>query len=119
VSRKPYVSDRALLRLVPRSLAALAVNAVTDREVTRALVTFTKDGLAEASVRRFPASLSSFFAWAVRERLILARPDGPGRPNAPGYTGVPEPRWGTDHDAGREYACFKACAGRAGSWWWS
>jgi integrase len=74
VSRKTYVSDRALLRLVPHSLAALSVNAVTDREVTRALVGLTKDGLAEASVRRFRASLSSFFAWAVRERLILTNP---------------------------------------------
>ena len=29
VSRKTYVSDRALLRLVPHTLAALSVNAVT------------------------------------------------------------------------------------------
>jgi site-specific recombinase XerD len=42
--------------------------------VTRALVGLTTDGLAEASVRRFRASLSSFFAWAVRERLILTSP---------------------------------------------
>ena len=73
MARKTYVSDRALLRLVPHSLADLSVNAVTD-EVTRALVTLTKGGLAEASVRRFRASLSSFCAWAVRERLILANP---------------------------------------------
>jgi site-specific recombinase XerD len=59
---------------VPLSLAALSINVVTDREVTRALVALTKDGLAEASVRRFRASLSSFFAWAVRERLIVANP---------------------------------------------
>lgn len=74
VSRKTYVTDTALLRLVPHSLAAMSVNAVTDREVSRALVTLTRDGLAESSVRRFRASLSSFFAWAVRERLILANP---------------------------------------------
>jgi integrase len=30
--------------------------------------------LAESSVKRFRASLSSFFAWAVRERLIAANP---------------------------------------------
>ena len=30
--------------------------------------------MAEASVRRFRASLSSFFAWAVRERIIAANP---------------------------------------------
>ena len=74
VSAKTYVSDAALVRLVPHSLAALSVNAVTDREVSRALITLTQDGLAEASVRRFRASLSSFFAWAVRERLILVNP---------------------------------------------
>lgn len=71
---KTYVTDTALVRLVPHSLSALSVNAVTDREVSRALITLTQDGLAEASVRRFRASLSSFFAWAVRERLILANP---------------------------------------------
>ncbi|GAB3077865.1 tyrosine-type recombinase/integrase [Pedococcus soli] len=74
VSAKTYVADAALLRLVPQSLAALSVNAVTDREVSRSLVTLTGDGLAESSVRRFRASLSSFFAWAVRERLILINP---------------------------------------------
>ena len=56
------------------SLAALSVNVVTDREVSRALITLTQDGLAESSVRRFRASLSSFFAWAVRERLIPVNP---------------------------------------------
>ena len=74
VSAKTYVSDAALTRLVPHSLAALSVNAVTDREVSRALITLTQQGLAESSVRRFRASLSSFFAWAVRERLILVNP---------------------------------------------
>lgn len=74
VSAKTYVSDAALVRLVPHSPAALSVNAVTDREVSRALITLIQDGLAEASVRRFRASLSSFFAWAVRERLILVNP---------------------------------------------
>lgn len=74
VSAKTYTADAALLRLAPHSLAALSVNAVTDREIARALITLTRDGLAESSVRRFRASLSSFFAWAVRERMILANP---------------------------------------------
>jgi integrase len=34
----------------------------------------SRQGLAEASVRRFRASLSAFFAWAVRERLIVRTP---------------------------------------------
>jgi integrase len=74
VARKTYVSDSALPRLIPTGLAALQVRAVTDREVTRALVALTRQGLAEASVRRFRASLSSFFAWAVRERMIAVNP---------------------------------------------
>lgn len=74
VSAKTYVADSALVRLVPAPLAALSVNAVTDREVTRALILLVSDGLAESSVRRFRASLSSFFAWAVRERMILTNP---------------------------------------------
>lgn len=74
VARKTYVADSALPRLLPNSLAALQVGAVTNREVSRALVTLTRRGLAESSVRRFRASLSSFFAWAVRERMISSNP---------------------------------------------
>jgi integrase len=74
VSRKTYVADAALPRLVPPALAALQIGAVTDREVTRALIALNQSGLAESSVRRFRASLSAFFAWAVRERLIVSNP---------------------------------------------
>ena len=74
VSRKTYISDAALGRLTPPALAALQIGAVTEREVTRALVALNRSGLAESSVKRFRASLSSFFAWAVRERLIASNP---------------------------------------------
>ncbi len=74
VSRKTFVSDSALPRLMPPALSALQIGAVTDREVTRALIALNKSGLAESSVKRFRASLSAFFAWAVRERLITANP---------------------------------------------
>ena len=47
---------------------------MTDREISRALVVLTQQGLAESSVRRFRASLSAFFAWAIRERLIATNP---------------------------------------------
>lgn len=33
-----------------------------------------RSGLAESSVKRYRASLSAFFAWAVRERLIASNP---------------------------------------------
>jgi hypothetical protein len=74
VSAKTYRADAALPRLVPTALGALSINAVTDREITRALIILTKSGLAESSVRRFRDSLSSFFAWAVRERMIAVNP---------------------------------------------
>jgi len=73
VSAKTYTADAALPRLVPTALGALSINAVTDREITRALTILTKSGLAESSVRRFRDSLSSFFAGAVRERMIAAK----------------------------------------------
>ena len=79
VSAKTYTADAALPRLVPTALAALSINAVTDREITRALIILTKSGLAESSVRRFRDSLSSFFAWAVRERMIAGNPVTPTR----------------------------------------
>ena len=79
VSAKTYKSDAALPRLVPTSLAALQVGAVTDREVSRALIALVRSGLAESSVKRFRDSLSAFFAWAVRERLIPSNPVTPTR----------------------------------------
>ena len=44
VSRKTYVADAALPRLMPPALAALQIGAVTDREVTRALVALNRVG---------------------------------------------------------------------------
>ena len=74
VSRKTYTADSALPRLAPPALTALRIGAVTDREVTRALIALNRSRLAESSVKRFRASLSAFFAWAVRERLIASNP---------------------------------------------
>ncbi len=73
LTAKTYKSDAALPRLVPTSLAALQVGAVTDREVSRALIALVRSGLAESSVKRLRDSLSAFFAWAVRERMIPIR----------------------------------------------
>src|SRR5215217_9019328 len=74
VSARPCTAAAALTRLVPTALGTLSINAVTDREITRALIILTNSGLAETSVRRFRDSLSSFFAWAVRERMIAVNP---------------------------------------------
>jgi site-specific recombinase XerD len=52
----------------------MQIAAVTDREITRMLVGWSWHGYAEASIRRTRNSLSSFFAWAVRERPIAVNP---------------------------------------------
>lgn len=52
---------------------------MTEREVSRALIALRRRGLAEKSVKRYRASLSSFFAWAVRERMVQHNPVTPTR----------------------------------------
>lgn len=79
VAPKTYVADAALTRLVPSGLAALQVGSVSEREVARTLVALRRRGLSEASVKRFRASLSAFFAWAVRERMTQHNPVTPTR----------------------------------------
>src|SRR5664279_713042 len=74
VSAKTYRSDRALLRLIPTSLQSLQVSAVSEREVARSFETLIRSGLREASVSRYRASLSSFFGWCVREKVIVRNP---------------------------------------------
>lgn len=74
VARKTFIADSALPRLTPKSLSALQVNKVTDREVSRVLIALTRANLAESSVSRYRQSLSAFFAWAVKERMILTNP---------------------------------------------
>jgi integrase len=63
-----------LRRLMPTHMHAMQVNAVTEREVARSYEQLLADGLSELSVIRYRASLSSFFAWCVRERIIRANP---------------------------------------------
>lgn len=79
VAPKTYIADAAVPRLTPTSLAALQIGSVTEREVSRALVALRRRGLAEKSVSRYRASLSSFFAWAVRERMVQHNPVTPTR----------------------------------------
>jgi hypothetical protein len=61
VSAKTYTADADRIRSL--------IDQRGDREITRVLIILTKSGLAESSVRHFRDSLSSLFAWAVRERM--------------------------------------------------
>lgn len=82
VARKTYRRDQDLQRLLPTSLLSLQLSAVSGREIARSFETLLGRGLAEASVVRNRSSLSAFFGWCVREKLISANP----------VTGVPVPR---------------------------
>lgn len=74
VARKTYRVDRDVERLTPTSVLNLHLSAVSGREVARIFDTLLGSGLAESSVVRYRASLSSFFAWCVREKLIGVNP---------------------------------------------
>lgn len=66
-------TDAAMVQRLPGAFTARAVGSVTDRDVQRVLNSWSAK-YAEASVRRFRASLASFFGWCVAERCIVANP---------------------------------------------
>lgn len=74
VAVKTYKSDRDVERLTPTSLLNLHLSAVSGREVARDFDSLLASGLVESSVVRYRASLSSFFGWCVREKLIATNP---------------------------------------------
>lgn len=74
VAAKTYQTDLALQRLIPTSMQAMQIGAVSEREVARSFETLIKQGLSERSVVRYRASLSSFLAWCVREKIIPKNP---------------------------------------------
>jgi integrase len=74
VAKKTHRTDSELRRLMPLSMQALQVAAVSGREVSRSFEQLLAAGLAESSVVRYRASLSSFFAWCVREKVIAVNP---------------------------------------------
>lgn len=74
VAKKTYRADQDVKRLTPTSLLALQLSAVSEREVGRVYVQLLGSGLVESSVVRYRASLSSFFGWCVREKLVLRNP---------------------------------------------
>ncbi len=85
VSANTYKTDADLERVLPASLLALQVAAVTDREIARCFEHWIGGGYSEGTAVRHRASLSAFFAWCARERYILTNP----------VTGVRVPRQST------------------------
>jgi len=96
VALKTYRADRDLARLMPISLQRMHLSAVTGRDVARSFESLLSTAprrsagargrapkpLEYTSVVRYRASLSTFFAWCVREKLIAMNP----------VTGVAVPR---------------------------
>ncbi|MBO0812109.1 MAG: tyrosine-type recombinase/integrase [Microlunatus sp.] len=74
VSQNTHRMDRDLVRVLPKSLATRELGSVSDREIARCFETWLSGGLSEKSTQRYRASLSVFFGWCVRERLILTNP---------------------------------------------
>lgn len=74
VAAKTYRSDQALQRLVPTSMQLMHVASVSEREVARSFEQLIQRGLSERSVIRYRASLSTFFAWCVREKAVVRNP---------------------------------------------
>jgi hypothetical protein len=52
----------------------MQVSAVSEREAARSFETLIQHGLSERAVVRYRASLSSFFTWCVREKIIVRNP---------------------------------------------
>ena len=74
VAQKTYTADADLTRLMPASMQNVHLSAVGEREVARSFERLLAAGLSESSVVRYRASLSVFFAWCVREKLIAVNP---------------------------------------------
>jgi integrase len=88
VAVKTFRADKDLARLMPTSMQNLHLSSVTGREVARSFETLLSVApprspgakgrapkpLEYTSVVRYRASLSTFFAWCVREKLIAANP---------------------------------------------
>ena len=74
VAVKTFRADQDVARLTPTSLLALQLTSVSGREVARAFEALLASGLQEASVVRYRASLSVFFGWCLREKLIVTNP---------------------------------------------
>ncbi|GAA1860621.1 tyrosine-type recombinase/integrase [Myceligenerans crystallogenes] len=89
VAAKTYKADADLQRLMPTSLLNMHLSAVSDREVARSFELLlagaparskkhqggrAPERLTSSAVVRYRASLSAFFGWCVREKLIAVNP---------------------------------------------
>lgn len=84
VAPKTARTDAELLRLVSPALGARSVATVSPPDVDRWLLYLREsEGQGDASVRRYRASLSSFFSWAMDDRRVAVNPVAASRPPRP------------------------------------
>lgn len=75
VSRNTYLIDASLERVMPTNLLALQVGNVSEREIARVFERWiTVNGYSEGTASRYRTSMSAFFAWCVREKIISSNP---------------------------------------------
>lgn len=74
VTSMTYDTDKAMVRIVPASLLQRQVNTITPRDIEKWYRDLRKHGYSDGSIKRFRASLSTFFTWAVRDGRISIHP---------------------------------------------
>lgn len=82
-------ADKALLRMLPTSLRNLPLAAATSQQWEALFVSKLQGGMARSSVVRLRAVVSSFYTWAVRQKIASenAVKDAP----VPKGTGIKKP----------------------------
>lgn len=74
VASKTYREEGYALRKIPATLLNRPVGAVRPSDLDSLFSDMVRAGLARSSVSRFRNTVSSFFGWAVRERIIARNP---------------------------------------------
>lgn len=73
MSAKTIAADKQFVKVLPISLTRRSIASITDHDLQR-LINRWSARYAEATVRRHRAQLSSFFNWAIRQRLVHENP---------------------------------------------
>jgi len=79
VAGKTYREEGYALKSLPAVFSNRPVGAVRVADLDGLFAAMVKRGLARSSVSRFRNTISSFFGWAVRERLIARNPASESR----------------------------------------
>jgi integrase len=88
VASSTFDSDKRRLRYLPPSLMKRPVAAVRTSDIELLLGDMMRRGLSPATATRVRALLSSFFGWAVQQRLVAVNP----------VSSVARPRGSGEHD---------------------